>query len=399
MDMLFLSSDYPPNLLGGVGIYTEQFARHLAERGHQAFVITKAKDIPCEYVDYGVRVWRVRPQRVSWLDPVRERYPVFVERLEYSIAVARQMRHVLRRYPIDVVESCESRAEGFWHFLFHRRPKLFVKLHTPDGLIFRLNQQLPSRDLELVLAIEAWWLRRATMLVGLTDAVVERVSQLYQLRTERIPKVRIPVDTRFFHPNPALKSTKDLQVLYVGRLEFRKGVHVLLRAIPRVLQALPHVQFTLIGSGCGMQSLLNRYREDPRYQSHMNWCESASREEIRAAYQRSHVCVVPSLWENHPIACLEAMSCGCAVIASRVGGLPEILQHDVNGYLIPTGSSYALAKALLTLLTDARKREDLGNQARSHVEQHYDTERVFDDTIALYERLLNHRNGHGASNA
>lgn len=399
VNILFLSADYPPNLVGGVGIYTCQFARYLAERGHQAFVVTRTEGTPCEYVDHGVRVWRVRPQRVRWLDPIRERWPLFVGRLEYSIAVAGHLRQILRRYPIDVVESCESRTEGFWYFLWHRRPKLFVKLHTPDAIIFRLNQQLPSKDLEFILAMEAWWLRRATRLVGLTDALIERVGQLYQLQTDQISKVRLPVDTNFFRPNPRLKSMRDLRVLYVGRLEFRKGVHVLLRAIPRVLEAVPQAHFILIGNDDGLQSLLEVYRSDPRTQGSIDWRACASREELREAYQRAHVCVVPSLWENHPIVCLEAMACGCPVVASRVGGIPEIVQHDVNGSLVSAGSSYALAKALIALLTDARKREDLGLQARMRMEQRYEATRVLDETIALYERLLNGTSGHVASHA
>ena len=106
MNILFLSSDYPPHLVGGVGTYTHHFARYLAARGHQAFVITQTDQTPCEYVEDGVRVWRVRREPVRWLDPARSRFPRSVERVEYSMAVARQLRAVLRRWTIDLVESC-----------------------------------------------------------------------------------------------------------------------------------------------------------------------------------------------------------------------------------------------------------------------------------------------------
>lgn len=399
MNVLFLTSDYPPNLLGGVGVYTYQLARYLASRHHQAFVITQTNETPLEYVEHGVRVWRVRPERIRWLDPVRGRLPELVSQLEYSIAVARQLRRVVHQYRIDLIESCESRAEGLWYFMFHRNPPLVIKLHTPDRVIVPLNQKPVTLDWKLVFLLEEWWLRRATQLVGLTKALTAWVDTLYELRMGQVPLVKVPVDTRFFRPPASTRSTDEPVVLYVGRFEFRKGVHVLLRAIPKILDQVPHAKFLFVGGRGDTPWLLDRYRRDPRYGPRIEWRAWATREDVREWYQRSHVCVVPSLWENHPTVCLEAMSCGCAVVASQAGGIPEIIRHDVDGCLVPPGSSYALARAVVKLLTDAGKREALGIQARLRMEAHYDTERVFDETIVVYQRLLREPNGHAAPDA
>jgi glycosyltransferase involved in cell wall biosynthesis len=388
VNVIFLSSDYPPQLLGGVGTYTDEFARHLVRRGHQAFVITRTDGTPCEYVERGVRVWRVKPEPIRWLDPVRDLYPEFTARLEYSWAVARALRRVTRRWAIHLVESCESRAEGFCYFLLHRRPPLLIKLHTPDRVIFRLNQRPATRDVDLMLTMEEWWLRRATRLVGLTQALTRQVGRLYRLPIERVPHVRVPVDTAFFCPAPSRDRQGPFRVLYVGRLEFRKGVHVLLRAIPRVLRRIPEVHFTLIGADSGLRGLVERSFADARCAGRLTWIPSASRPLLREAYQSADVCVVPSLWDNHPTVCLEAMSCGRAVVASRAGGIPEIIEHGRTGHLVPPGSSYALAQGIVELLADPARRSALGRAARARMEAHYSVERVFDETIALYERLL-----------
>ena len=393
MNVLFLSSDYPPNTIGGVGIYLDQFARHLAKRGHQAYVITETEGTPCSYIDRGVRIWRIRREPVWWLEPARQHAPQLVRRIEYSMAVARTVREVLHRFSIDLVESCESRAEGFCHYLFNRRPPLFIKLHTPDGLIFPLNQQPRSEDIGLMLLLEEWWLRRATRLISLTNAVTQRVSTLYQLDLNRIPKVHIPVDTTYFHVPPA-GAPRELQVLYVGRLEFRKGVHVLLRAIPHIMRHVPGVRFLFLGPDCGLRWLLERYQRDPRYGPQIVWRAWASREEVRQAYHQSRECVVPSLWDNHPTVCLEAMSAGCAVIGSRIGGIPEIIQHGATGVLVPPGSSRGLARAVVSLLTDHAAREALAARARAEMEREFDVDIVFDETITLYQGLLNGRSGH-----
>ena len=394
MNILFLASDYPPHLVGGVGTYTHHFARYLAARGHRAFVITRTDQTPCEYEEEGVRVWRVRHEPAWPFDPVRHRFPRAIERIEYSMAVARQMRTVLRRFPIDLVESCESRTEGFWHYAFHRRPALFIKLHTPDRVIFQVNQESTSEDAALIVMLEEWWLRRAHRLIGLTQAMTSTVAGLYRFNAETIPRVRVPVDTDFFAPDPAAATDRPLQVLYVGRLEFRKGVHVLLRALPRILQAVPHVHVLLAGENCGMQPLLDAYRRDPRYQAHITWCGPLPHEALRPLYQQSHVCVVPSLFENSPTVCLEAMSCGCPVVASRTGGIPELVQDGVNGRLVPPGSSVALAKTVIELLQDPDQRDRLAKQARADMVARHAVEPVFNDTIALYERLRAGKNGH-----
>ena len=394
MNILFLSSDYPPYLNGGVGTYTHQLAKHLARRNHGAFVITEAHETPCEYVEDGIRVWRVRPEKIAWFNELRKQIPKLVNRFEYSKAVAQQLKQIVKRYSIDAVESCESRAEGFWYYLFHQRPKLFIKLHTPDGVIFDLNQEPPSLDLNLILKLEEWWLRKAHTLIGLTRAMTQRVGKLYQLKTETIPKVGVPVDTDFFLPNPDLRSKASLQVLYVGRLEFRKGIHVLLRALPRILKEIPDVQFRLIGRDCGMKPFLEKRLMDPKYRQNIRWQEFVSREELREAYQQSHISVVPSLWENHPAVCLEGMSSGCAVVASGVGGIPEIIQHGLTGCLVPAGSSVSLAKAVIELARNRPQMEAMGKRARLHVEQNYATDKVLDDTLAVYERLLQKKNHH-----
>ena len=282
-----------------------------------------------------------------------------------------------------------------WHYIFHRRPALFIKLHTPDRVIFQVNQEVPSEDASLILTLEEWWLRRATRLIGLTQVMTSTVAGLYRFNADAIPRVRVPVDTRFFTPDPAATSaTAPLQVLYVGRLEFRKGVHVLLRALPRILHAVPNVHIVLAGENCGMQPLLDLYRQDPRYQSHITWRGALSHEALRPLYQQSAVCVVPSLFENSPTVCLEAMSCGCPVAASRTGGIPELVQDGVNGRLVPPGSSVALAKTIIELLQDPGQRARLARQARSDMVARHDVEPVFNETIALYERLRARKNGH-----
>ena len=393
MKILFLSQDYPPQTVGGVGVYTYEIARQLVRLGHEAFVITRAIESPCQYEDQGVHVYRIKPISFSWLKPIADQFFVhrFIERLEYSYSLAQKIEELVRDKTIDIIESYESRTEGFWYYLFHRSPPLVIKLHTPDKLIFQLNQEVIGLDQKLILYIEEWWLRRATQLVGLTDSIVKLVAQNYQMDLTRIPIVLNPIDLHFFSPSREIYPNNK-RVLYVGRLEFRKGIHVLINAIPRVLEKIPEAEFIFVGADCGMKSYLLEQMALPQYRHKIRWMGPVPREELLSSYWGSQVCVIPSLWENHPIVCLEAIGCGKAVVASNIGGLSELIQDGENGMLFSVGSSRQLADKLIALLSDVNQCQKMGEKARKLIEEKYNPERVARQTIQVYEQVIASRN-------
>jgi glycosyltransferase involved in cell wall biosynthesis len=97
---------------------------------------------------------------------------------------------------------------------------------------------------------------------------------------------------------------------------------------------------------------------------------------------------VPSLYENFPYTCLEAMACGCAVIASAVGGIPEIITNEVDGVLVPPGSPEALAGAILRLLSDPMLRRRLGERARATISARFNREAICAQTVQAYRAVV-----------
>jgi glycosyltransferase involved in cell wall biosynthesis len=386
MNILFLSRDYPPQHVGGVGTYVYEMSRIFAGTGHRVFVITGAAGDPSDYMDAGVHVFRVEVRRSRVLDPLRKKLPGFVERLEYSGAVSRKMREIVPRYHIDIVESCEARAEGFWYYLFRNKPRLVIKLHTPEGIVYALNREPQSRDRRLIEKLEEWWICRAHKIIGLSEAINDLTRRHYRLKLKDIPLVVNPVDSDLFKPG-SFSSKADHAVLYVGRLEFRKGVHILVRAMPRVLEKFPQARFILVGDDCAMKSWLLEKINRLGIGDSVEFIGRLPREELAGYYQRSTVCVVPSLWENHPYTILEAMACGTPVIASASGGIPELVKDAVNGVLVAPGSSRALADAIMSLFNDRELRENLGNNARRYIEEAYAPITVARKTLKVYEEI------------
>ena len=178
MNILYLSKDYPPSLIGGVGVYMREVSHLLRRLGHSVFVITVAEHTPSDAFEDGVRVIRVLPKKIRWLSPLKKEIPGVIARLEYSLAVSQKIRELVRTVPIDIVESSEARAEGLWYFLFNRKPPLVIKLHTPETIAFKLDHTPETLDYRLIKLLEEYWIGRATQITGLSDAVVNLTARI-----------------------------------------------------------------------------------------------------------------------------------------------------------------------------------------------------------------------------
>jgi glycosyltransferase involved in cell wall biosynthesis len=384
MNILFLSKDYPPNLIGGVGIYTLEMSRILAKSGQNVFVITSANDLESEYIDKGVRVCRVKPKRFKALDLLRNKIGGFIERLEYSLSVSKKIKDLDRRFKIDIVESCEARAEGFWYFLFNRKPALVVKLHTPESIVFKLDSVRRNLDYALIEFLENWWIERADSIVGLTDAIVDLTKAYFKLNRKYFPKMPNPIDANLFKISPVKAPSGKRIILYAGRLEFRKGVHILIKTVPIVLKEFPDALFIFAGSDCGMRPYITKKIQEFCCAENVTLKDYISREDLVGYYQEASICVIPSLWENHPYVCLEAMACGRAVIASRVAGLAEIIKDNENGILAVPGSFMDLAEKIKNILKDSEKRGRIGINAKKFIDAFYSPESVLRQAMSIY---------------
>lgn len=386
MNILFLSREYFPNHNGGVGTYVYEMARLLVKMNHGVFIITEESGRSEEYSGQGIRVFRVRPEKNFFLNGVRTQLKDFIDRLEYSYAVSAKIKEIVSQYTIDIVESCDARTEGFWYYLFKRKPPLVIKLHTPESIVYALNQESHSKDRRLIERLEEWWIHRAKRLIGPSNAIVNLAAGYYRINPQEIPVAPNPIDLDFF--KPAASFRKNYTVLYAGRLEFRKGPHILIRAIPYVLEKIPQAKFIFIGSDCGMKSYILDKIKQYSIQDYVELVDKLPREELIGYYQNSALCVLPSLWENHPYAVLEAMACGRPVIAGNAGGIPEIIEDKFNGRLVAAGSSLDLAETIIDSLANQEATEKLGRNARRYMEEKYSPQAIAEINLKIYEELL-----------
>ncbi len=197
------------------------------------------------------------------------------------------------------------------------------------------------------------------------------------------------------NPIPVPPSVEPLRrpartVLFLAWLQRTKGVLDLLRAIPIVLRSVPEATFVIAGRGLhdgeSPESIMKLARS--LRVAHAlrcpGWVDGVMKESV---LRESDVFVLPSYFEGLPVALMEAMARGVPVIATRVGGIPDVIEDGVNGLLVNPGQPEALARAIVAMLTDDALRTRLRESARTHVRERYSTEAIIEDLGVLYREL------------
>jgi glycogen synthase len=178
-------------------------------------------------------------------------------------------------------------------------------------------------------------------------------------------------------------------VLFAGRLEKRKGVHLLVDAMREVWQEEPNARLVLAGPDDGFEGgWMSEYarRAAGRFAPRVHHVGVLSPEDLYPALATADVVALPSLWENFSITALEAMAAGAALVVSAGGGFPEFTQDEHDALVVPAGDVAALAQALKRLLGDVALRSRLGERAAESAERFRAT-RVAPQFATALERL------------
>jgi glycosyltransferase involved in cell wall biosynthesis len=189
---------------------------------------------------------------------------------------------------------------------------------------------------------------------------------------------------------PALESKKKMNwcgrpvIGAVARLAPQKGLQYLLRAAPEVLREFPTALFVIVGDGPERQAL---EVEASSLGVQDAVCFLGVREDIPELLSSMDVLAIPSLDEGLPMAMLEAMAAGRAVVASRVGGIPRVIQDRVNGIMVSPGDVSTLAATLREVLKRGELRAALGQRARETVESRFSAASMARQYLEVYPRF------------
>ncbi len=399
MNILYLSSEYPPETgHGGIGTYTRHMAEGLASIGHEITVIAQSVG-PGESIleKNGVTIHRCPPLpyplpagRIAY--PLRRLctalFPHTLNRVSWSIAARRKAIDIARRAIPDIIEAPECGAEGLFINSFCGR-RMVIRLHTPWAMVRKLDMiGEPAGDALVLPFLEKWTSRRAHGVTAPSRAIAGILEKDWHLRKVTVLPNPLPVH-RYTARNDCDKW------IYVGRIERRKGVHHLIRAYSEVRRIRRVPKLELVGNSFSASEEGGDYGNSIRRMIHnldcaesVHWIHELPLETVADRLRDASVAFLPSLWENFPYACLEAMASGCAVVASRCGGIPEMITHGREGLLVDPDSPGSLVAAMHHLLDHHDLIGAMGTAARLRVEGTISLERVSRAAERYYMELL-----------
>lgn len=186
---------------------------------------------------------------------------------------------------------------------------------------------------------------------------------------------------------PAMAITHSSpSILFVGVLEKIKGVDVLLKALPLIKQTIPDIQLYILGKG-SQETELKKMVRNLRLEDNVKFMGYVSGTKKFSFYKSVDLFVLPSVYETFGIVLLEAMACGKAIVASRVGGIPAIVDDGMTGLLFESGNENDLAKKVICLLQDTEQREKLGATGQERV-GNFQWKNIAEKTVEIYRDIL-----------
>jgi colanic acid/amylovoran biosynthesis glycosyltransferase len=205
----------------------------------------------------------------------------------------------------------------------------------------------------------------------------------------KVQVVRCGVDTEVFRPRPDGAHGGPLRLLCVGTIHEVKGQHLLLEAVSALRERQVPVSVTFVGDGPDRRALEQRARRTALGDV-VSFLGETDRDGVLRELDAADVLVAPSVptaggkREGIPVVLMEAMACGLPVVSSQLSGIPELVEHDVSGLLLPPGDVGALTDTLARLADDAALRARLGAAARRRVLEAHDLDRNARQLVRLF---------------
>ena len=403
----FLTQHYPPGSMAGVARSIPPLARAIAALGHHAHVLTQGADQ--DLVDFeGIWVHRIVPRQTR---PQALGKEIFVpQRIwNHAAAMLAEVERIAARRPVECVYAPLWDCEGAAIQLDGRFP-LAVELHTPMQTVLATQPRLQTDAAyvasiaEPIMAVERQILLSAARLRSNSNAITQEIERGYGVSLgERVTLIPHASEDWTACPcvAPADLPPDSLRLLFVGRLEPRKGIDVLLETARRLLAHFPRVHLDVVGddalSGPDGRSYRKVFETDPASDAigdRVHFHGEVSEEALRGFYRACDVFVAPSRFESFGLILLEAMMFARPVVCCRTGGMPEVVVEGETALLAEPGDAVSLERCLSRLIEDPALRLRLGTAGRHRYEAHCTPERTASEVAAfLCETATAHRAG------
>jgi glycosyltransferase involved in cell wall biosynthesis len=394
LNVCFVTPEYFP-ISGGTGAYVYYLSHSLQKLGHNVHVVARHKQ-DSEKIVNGINVHYIQGTGNALLRYWRfarsasKKIEGLNKQIGFDIIHANLPLVPSFGIPKDSAKALVCAVHSTW-----KGEAIVTKRDNPKEL--NPNEKMMLRFNFLLRRYEKKLMKRSDALIAVSKYTVGELTGLYGIEEEKIHVIYNGVDTCKFKPRPdraelrrefGLEEKKKI-VLFVGRLYHRKGLEILLRSIPPVIQQFRNVKFAISGTGFKKkEESLRDLAKELEIEDYVTFLGYVPDEKLPDLYSGSDIFVLPAIYENFPFAILEAQATALPVISTKVGGIPEFLINNENGFLIDPGDPAQLTQRILTLLQDPKLAKKMGSQGRNLIEEKFAWRLITNQVIDLYHKLL-----------
>jgi glycosyltransferase involved in cell wall biosynthesis len=375
---------------GGAEEHVLQISREMVRRGHE--VTVHASDIltetpwergawPQNENTDGIKVVRHK----AYIKPLAQRWSMLVIPDMISGLLSEDCdiyhAHSHRYFQLEAA-TCAARAR--------EKPLIITPHYHPAEEKETIRTRMMLRLYDLYSSSSIY--RYAGKVLTMTD--LEKRFMASMVPSTRCATVGAGIDPEEWKdiPSPELFrekiGVKDPYLLYCGRLASNKGLGTLLDALPAVLKDF-NGDMILLGKDWGIKATLEEQARKNGIDRRVRFIDFLpNRELYKSALAGCEMLILPSQWEAFGIVLLEAAMCRRSVVATTVGGIPEVVDHGRTGLLVPYGRSSALSRSIIALLTDDNIRKKMGEYARELVLGRHTWPRVVDRILDAYKEVV-----------
>jgi glycosyltransferase involved in cell wall biosynthesis len=385
VNICLISTGFPPDNGGGIGTYIYNLSHGLVKLGHSVHVIYPAKQSAYSHdiVDE-INVHRL-PKKI--LPKIEGYFPG----VRWSYQVYKLIKKLHQRQCFDVIEFPNWEAPGVISQFFLNIPSV-VRVHTPFFETLGLDSDTILFGDKTVCHLEKYSCKKANQLISSTKCHAKTIVTEYQMAIDKVHILPLGVIDK--NPHSTIKSNQDniWKVLYVSRLENRKGTLAFLQSLTLIHNKYKNIQIDIIGSdrthAPGERKFEQYFNETyPELVNVVTFHGFVEDHEIEKFYTNADIFVVPSVYESFGLIYVEAMMYGLPSIATIGGGIPEVISDGHDGLLTQINDSKDIAEKVLTLFDNPELMKVMRLRARKSFQDKFEYLIMAKNTEHIYQKV------------
>ena len=393
MRICFISREYPPETgFGGIGTYTYQLAHGLTKKGHDVTVISQAVKKEIFYKDKKVKVYRIFDDKVPFRGFTKISNLLTGNAFSHywhSRSVFKKINQLIEQQGnFDIIEGPLWDGECLAYDYRIGIP-LIVRLQTP---IFKSLEILGKPNNKTVEYVERKALEKAVLIPSISNNVASLISSYYKIPKSKIRLCYLGIESSKIK-KPVFKKN-SYKLLYVGRLEKRKGTQEFIESLNEILSKNQKITIDIVGKDISQAPGTISYKEyfnqiiNKKYKKRVRFYGFVDNKKLESFYKNCDLFIAPSRYESFGLIFLEAYIYGKPVIGTTAGAIPEIVSHGKTGLLIEPNNSSQITEAVLKIFNNDSLRKKMGEQAFKYVRKNFSVEQMVDLSLDIYNEAI-----------